>query len=245
MSDTTDTTLVRSVPFELERAEDSGAGLTLSGYAAVFNAITRIDSWEGTFDEQIAPGAFKRTLQRRTPVLQFDHGSHGVVGSIPIGSIDTLREDGRGLFVEATLHDNWLVEPVRDAIASGAISGMSFRFQVTADEWDDEGDVPLRTIRSVNLHELGPVVFPAYDSTSVAVRSEVVNVLTNDALRADLARALVLTGSSDELAVTESGTSDEPADAPAEGDITSDAKLRHRKAVALAKIKGILNDGTQ
>ena len=116
--------LTRAVPFQLERADGEGDGLTLEGYAAVFDAPTRIDSWEGTFDEVITRGAFAKTLKERTPVIQFDHGHHPLVGSIPIASPLTIKEDARGLFVKARLADNWLVQPVRDAIASGAIDGM-------------------------------------------------------------------------------------------------------------------------
>lgn len=192
--------LTRSVPFELDRADEGGDGLTLSGYAAVFNARTTIDSWEGQFEEQIAPGAFKRSINAGKPVLQFDHGRHPLVGSIPLGNIKTLREDQRGLYVEARLHDNWLVEPVRDAIASGAVDGMSFRFSVVRDSWEHPKSgskkLPVRTLEEVKLHELGPVVFPAYRQTTVGVRSEVVTLLDeimrDDDLRADLARALVL-----------------------------------------------------
>ena len=49
--------LIRSVPFEVIRSDDGGDGLTLTGYAAVFDTPTRIDSWEGCFDESIARGA--------------------------------------------------------------------------------------------------------------------------------------------------------------------------------------------
>ena len=87
--------------------------------------------------------------------------------------ITDLREDDHGLFVEARLRDNWLVEPVRAAIVNGAIDGMSFRFAVPdgGDDWDRSGPVPLRTVKEVRLFELGPVTFPAYDDTSVMVRS--------------------------------------------------------------------------
>ena len=159
--------------FDLIRA-DGGDGLTLSGYAAVFNSPTRIDSWEGEFDEVIAPGAFKRTIRSGTPVMQFDHGQHPLIGSLPIASIRRLREDARGLYVEANVFDNWMTEPLRDAIREQAISGMSFRFQVVKDEWANKSDpkkVPLRTIKEVRLFELGPVVFPAYADTSVSLRS--------------------------------------------------------------------------
>lgn len=163
--------LTRSVPFELERGTN-GDGLTLTGYAAMFDTPTRIDSWEGKFDEQISRGAFRKTIRERTPVLQFDHGHDSRTGSVPIGAISSLKEDKQGLAVTARLHDNELVKPIRDAIESGAIDGMSFRFQVVKDSWDESGDVPLRTIKEVRLMELGPVVFPAYASTSVGVRSQ-------------------------------------------------------------------------
>jgi len=168
----------RMVPFEVTRAGDDG--LTLEGYAAVWDQPTMIDSWEGRFAERIARGAFARTIKARTPVLQFDHGSHPLIGSIPLGTITSLREDDRGLFVRARLSDNWLVEPIRDAIRDGAVNGMSFRFRAIRDEHDDDAewaktfgdDVPGRTLLEVAMPELGPVVFPAYDATEVGVRNE-------------------------------------------------------------------------
>lgn len=222
----TDDILCRSVPFEL-RASGTGDGepdgLTLDGYGAVFGSPTRIDSWEGTFDEEIARGAFKKSLNERTPVLQFDHGRHPMVGSIPLGSFETLREDANGLHVVARLHDNWLVQPVRDAIRSEAIPGMSFRFSVVKDEWrtaagrvispdkvdehlllsdrNDPQTIPSRTLTEVKLYEVGPVVFPAYADTTVGVRSrELAALLTDPQVRAEVARALV-------------GTPSEPSDA--------------------------------
>lgn len=182
----------RNVPFELERSDESD-GLTLRGYAAVFDSPTRINSWEGEFDEQIARGAFSRTIAERKPVLQFDHG-RGLVGSLPIGNITRLREDRRGLYVEARLFDNWAVQPIRDAIAGGAISGMSFRFMVPddGDTWAKRpGDVPLRTLTDVDMVELGPVVFPAYRDTEVSVRAaEMVEALGDEALRREVALLL-------------------------------------------------------
>lgn len=180
--------LVRSVPFQVESASDDG--LTFRGYAAVFGASTVIDSWEGRFEETVAPGAFKRTLSERTPVFQFDHGQHPMIGSIPLGKITEAREDARGVYVEARLHDNWLTQPVRDAIASKSITGMSFRFEPLQDRWVDhdgselrdvdqirraisrsEGPMPRRTLVQVRSKEMGPVVFPAYEDTTAEVRS--------------------------------------------------------------------------
>ena len=228
--------LARSVPFHIERAVEGGDGLTLEGYAAVFDSPTRIDSWEGRFDEVIARGAFAKTIKERTPVIQFDHGSHPLVGSIPLGSIEKLSEDTHGLHVKARLHDNWLVQPVRDAIASGAVDGMSFRFSVVKDTYDESGDVPLRTVQEVKLYELGPVVFPAYADTSVGVRSrEVAALLADPVARAELARALVLGTPADEAA--SAGTSDPEAAAPAQEPPAHSGMTPNERARVLALIK--------
>lgn len=164
----------RSVPFELDQTRD---GLTFSGYAAVFNSPTRINSrFEGEFDEVILEGAFRNSLTAKTPVLMFDHGQHPLVGSLPLGVITRAEEDSTGLHIEARLTDNWLVQPVRDAVRDGAISGMSFRFSVSkkGEKWQSRsGDVQLRSIHDFDaVPELGPVVFPAYEPTTASVRSQ-------------------------------------------------------------------------
>lgn len=170
----------RYAPFEM-RAESDEDGLTLEGYAAVFDSPTRIDSWEGNFDEVIERGAFAKTIGERMPVMQFDHGRDVATGSVPIGAIESIREDDTGLFVRARLHDNARVEPIRQAIASGAIDGMSFRFRVNRESWADKDQpIPTRTIREVDLFEVGPVVFPAYASTSVGVRSLLADLDTDE-----------------------------------------------------------------
>lgn len=163
--------ILRSAPFELRSSAEESDGFTLEGYAAVFGSETRIDSWEGLFDEVIERGAFKKSISERMPVMQFDHGKDAATGSVPIGSIEEIREDDHGLYVRGRLHDNERVKPIRQAIASRAIDGMSFRFRVHDDIWDHSKKVPLRTLRQVEVPELGPVVFAAYTATSVGVRS--------------------------------------------------------------------------
>jgi HK97 family phage prohead protease len=165
---------VRSFGFQFEERSRNSDGRTLEGYAAVFNTPTRIAAVGGDFDEVITPGAFTRSIRSRMPVLQFEHGRDPRVGAVPIGAIEDLSEDSQGLHVRATLFDNPVVEPVRQAIAGRAIKGMSFRFNVVdnGDKWARRsGDVDLRTVGDADVHELGPVVFPAYDSTTVSVRS--------------------------------------------------------------------------
>lgn len=181
--------LTRSVPFEAIPSDD---GLTFEGYAAVFGQRTEIDSWEGHFTEEFLPGAFTRTINAKTPVMQFDHGKHPFIGSIPLGTIKELREDAQGLYVKARLHPNWMIEPVRDAIREGSIDGMSLRMAVIQDDWT-KGTIPHRAIREARVPELGPVVFPAYAGTTASVRSrELAALLADPELRSQLAQALIL-----------------------------------------------------
>lgn len=163
----------RVLPFELRDAspDAGGDGLTFTGYAAVFNSPATIRDSLGEFSESIAAGAFADSLRERTPVLMFNHGKHPLIGDMPLGRITTAREDDHGLYVEARLTDNWLIQPVRDAVRDRAVDGMSFRFQVPAggDTWNR--DQTERTVTRASVSELGPVVFPAYPITTASVRS--------------------------------------------------------------------------
>lgn len=165
---------IRTVPFDLASAEVNGDGLTFEGYAAVYNTPTRIAGWDEDFDEQVAPGAFRSVSGGNYPVLMFEHGRHPLIGTMPLGRITDARDDPAGLWISARLIDNWLIQPVRDAVAAGALDGMSFRFTVDdgGETWmNRSGDVPLRTLTSLTVPELGPVVFPAYEPTTASVRS--------------------------------------------------------------------------
>jgi len=242
--------LTRQVDFLVARDDAGSDGLTLEGYAAVFNTPTRIDSWEGRFDEVIAPGAFKRTIDRKGPKgirLQFNHGQDTMFGELPIGAIEELREDSRGLYVRARLHDNWFVQPIRDAIASGAVQGMSFRFIVHGEQWDRDGDVDLRTIREIELFEVGPVVWPAYPETAVGVRSEQPNDPTQ-LLRAlldahpDVRSELLRDGPTDAPTVEDDGPADVLATADAPADTAPRRDLAAERDAYLAVLRGFISE---
>lgn len=247
--------LCRSAPFELLRAEPDaqGDGLTIDGYGAVFNSPTHISSWEGDFDEVIAPGAFRKSLRERTPIMQFDHGNHPLVGSLPLGRWDTAEEDAHGLHVVGRISDNWLMQPFRDAIRDGGVTGMSFRFSVVREEWTD-GDGKkikpedlvdllwhgsssdrgplLRTLKEVKSSEVGPVTWPAYQDTSVGVRDAAARFIVDlgrldlrtERARSELARAVAL---ADQAAP-------KPSDAPAAPDAAPPAPSEPQSTAASA-----------
>lgn len=163
---------------EFRADESDGLGLgTLTGYAAVFNEETIIDSWEGQFVERVAPGAFRKTLADRGDRIKvlFNHGFDPSIGDKPLGKPSVQEEDERGLRVEVPLDDTSYNRDLVASLRSGALDGMSFRFSVTREEWDDTDDddraLPIRTLKEVRLYEYGPVTFPAYEATTAGVRA--------------------------------------------------------------------------
>jgi HK97 family phage prohead protease len=156
------------VQFEL-RAVEGGDGMTFTGYAAVFNS----PSEPLPFIERIAPGAFKRSLRARNDIkLLWNHDTGSVLGSTRAGTLK-LEEDNYGLRVTAVLPETTLGKDVRTLVQRGDVNAMSFGFSVPAngDSWNTEGTE--RTLRSVRIHEVSIVAFPAYSQTAgtASVRS--------------------------------------------------------------------------
>lgn len=138
-----------------------------AGYAAVFGDDADIG---GYFREVIAPTAFTETLKNADVRAYFDHDRGRVLGRSSAGTL-RLSVDDKGLAVEIDLPDTTDGRDVRTLIDRGDISGMSFGFIVTHDEWDESSDPPTRTIHEVDLREVSIVSEPAYDGTSIALRS--------------------------------------------------------------------------
>ncbi|MGW4388209.1 HK97 family phage prohead protease [Streptomyces sp. NPDC004685] len=161
------------------RADDAGS--RFGGYAAVFNSRTAIGNplrWG--FYEEIAPGAFSKTLTEGDARMLIDHDSYYVVSRVSAGSL-TLAEDEQGLAVDSALDGE--LSYVRDLTANlrnGNVSGMSFGFYVIKDEWNQETievdgadpvPVDVRVIREVRLIEVSAVTFPAYPETEAELKA--------------------------------------------------------------------------
>lgn len=171
----------------LSRAK-GGDGRTIVAYAAVFSEPTSINDQDGSYDEQIAPVAFNRTLAegRAIPVFynhaRTVHGSPSELGSVPIGSpVEPPRPDGRGLLTTTRLNQTQLADQVLASIRNGDPMGMSFtgRFVRSAPARPRGGYAPDRsgartlvTRTDIGLLEYGPTPTPAYPGAAVVgVRS--------------------------------------------------------------------------
>ena len=155
----------RSLTGSVEKRADDNKR-TLVGYASVFNSPTDIG---GMWIETVAPGAFAETISGDVRAL-VDHDMGRVIGRTKSGTL-RLSEDAHGLRCEIDLPDTTDGNDLWALIERGDISGMSFGFQVTKNEWDETGDIPKRTIQKVELYEVSAVAFPAYDDTELGKRS--------------------------------------------------------------------------
>lgn len=150
-------------PLEIRAGDEQR---TVAGYAAVFGSAADIG---GQFREIIVPGAFRDAVRGDVRAL-IEHDSGRVIGRTTAGTL-RLSEDDVGLAVEIDLPDTQDGRDLATLIARGDISGMSFGFIVTHQQWDETGDIPTRTIEAVDLREVSVVAFPAYDGTSIALRA--------------------------------------------------------------------------
>lgn len=168
-------------------------GKTLFGHFARFNEWNRIDSAiEGTFLERIAPGAFTKTFQERTPKILFNHGKDPAIGDKVIASSRSFGEDETGPTLDGELLDG--LDPLLVSGLRAGAYGMSYRFSIPngKDEWNRSAKIaahnpqglPERTIREAMVYEAGPVTWPADPGTNAGVRS-LTDAYTLDTLAAD------------------------------------------------------------
>lgn len=139
------------------------------GYAAVFNKPS-LDL--GGWRETIRPGAFRKVLEAGPDVRALvDHDPTRILARSAAKTL-MLREDDKGLYVEILPADTQVGRDILTSIERGDVTGMSFSFRTQTDDWHMEDGEPMRELLEVaELYDVGPVTFPAYPDTQVAVRS--------------------------------------------------------------------------
>ena len=156
---------VRSgIPAEIRADAD---GIRVEGYAAVFGEEADIG---GMFREVIAKGAFAEAIGRDDVVFLINH--EGLPLARTRSGTLKLSEDARGLKIETTLDpDDPDVKSIAGKMKRGDLDKMSFAFFPEVQEWDETGNMPLRTIRKASLYDVSVVTTPAYEGTEIALRS--------------------------------------------------------------------------
>ena len=174
----TDIYRAASAPVEV-RNED---GDTLHGYFSVFGNPYRISSfWEGDFYEKVEPGAFARAIKERGNSIRvlLEHGFDPQVGNKTLGKMQKISEDSRGGTYEAKLYtEASYVKDLLPGLRNGDYEA-SFRFRVREDHWDYDPErtdwnpegLPVRTLKDVDVLEVGPCLFGANPEATSGVRS--------------------------------------------------------------------------
>lgn len=159
---------VRSVAEAVTRAAGEGDAVRpIVGYGAVFGRDANIG---GYFIERIAEGAFTKAIGRDDVRCLFNHSRMHVLARTASKTL-RLAQDDKGLRYEADPPDATWARDLVVSIDRGDINQSSFGFRSEREEWDETGDIPVRTILEVELFDVSPVTYPAYDDTEVGLRA--------------------------------------------------------------------------
>lgn len=167
------------------RLKTEGEKNTLEGYAAVFDQWTQIGSEKWGFREVIRAGAFKTTIREADIRGLFNHDANLVLARNRAGTL-RLLEDSRGLHYEMDLGRQSYAIDLRESIERKEITGNSFSWETIKDSWDNSQNE--RQLLECRLFDVGPVTFPAYEQTSLSLRSLEESGIDIDALTVLLAR---------------------------------------------------------
>jgi HK97 family phage prohead protease len=132
-------------PLPGNRGAPGRAGARFAGYAAVFDRPDR-------GGDVVRAGAFARSLKRGAGVvpLLWQHDP-----ARPVGRIEYLREDRRGLRVIARLSGGRAGQAAAALLREGKVAGLSFGYKVRK----ASGQVP-RELTEVELVEVSLVTVP-------------------------------------------------------------------------------------
>lgn len=161
----------RVISLEKFQTREEDGKRYLDGYYSVFNQPYEVfPGWI----EDIAPGAFSRTLRENRDVkVLWNHNTDIVLGSTA-NRTAYLSEDERGLHGPTEINEE--DQDAKNAFARvkrGDVRGCSFGFDIRGMEerWDSDGTYRTR-LTDIELYEVSPCTFPAYGQTSVMARNK-------------------------------------------------------------------------
>jgi len=130
-------------------ADDDG---TFEGYASVFNN-------KDLGNDVIKQGAFSESIKGKKPKqikLLYQHKTDE-----PIGVIDSLVEDTRGLKIKGRLAmGTQKGKEVFELMKMGALDSMSIGYRLSPDDYKYSDKLKKRTITNLDLMEISMVTFP-------------------------------------------------------------------------------------
>ena len=158
----------RTFSSEVRAAKQSDGTVRMAGYAAMWDREA-----DGLpFREVIKRGAFADSLGRGDDVfLLVNHDTDQLPLARRSAGTLSVAEDDMGLHVTAELDPaNPRAAELASALERGDVDKMSFAFRVAADGSTKTED-GVRELRALDLYEVSVVTWPAYNATSVGLRS--------------------------------------------------------------------------
>jgi Escherichia/Staphylococcus phage prohead protease len=161
----------RFTRFPLEvRTDPNGGQKHIYGYAACFNKLSRK---LGGFVEQVNNTAFNESRTDNWPdvVCRFNHKDDFLLGTTHARTLD-LHIDETGLAYNVIPPQSRA--DILEYVDRGDVRHSSFAFRVFpgGDEWGvSEFNYPMRTLTSVQLVDVAPVLDPAYPDSTAAARA--------------------------------------------------------------------------
>lgn len=165
----------RSYNFEMRAEKDEAQRYVIEGRAIVYDSMTDL----GWCNEVIEAGALTETDLTDVRFL-VNHD----ISKIPLArsrrnnenSTMQLIVDDEGLKIRVYLdvENNTEARNLYSAIQRGDITGMSFMFSISDEEWEElESEKPTRRIKSIfSVVEVSAVTFPAYEDTEIYARDK-------------------------------------------------------------------------
>jgi HK97 family phage prohead protease len=158
------------------RADEDDEGPIIEGTGTVYDTWATIGRY-WPFREKFAPGAFSKTLTDGADVRSMKN--HDINHLLARTKAETLElwEDDEALRYRIHVNpDDPSAMSTHAQVKRGDIDGSSIWFEVVAEQWtfanEDNGlEMDEVIVTEGKLHETGPVVFPAYETTESHARA--------------------------------------------------------------------------
>ncbi|MFT7830044.1 phage major capsid protein [Priestia megaterium] len=163
---------LRQIEVDLTGVTQESGDLLVSGYVNETGQWSQPLGRDEQFVERIMPGTFKRALDKGNDIhFLAEHDNNKLLASTKNGSL-TLREDDKGLFMEARISPTSWGKDYHQLITDGLLTNMSFGMGVINDKWEKRSDgTYARSINELMLAEVSVVRNPAYVQSSIQARS--------------------------------------------------------------------------
>ena len=165
----------RNFTFDIRADTDEDNGAYITGRPIVFESKTNL----GYCDEVIRRGALddadlsdvRFLVNHNTDMIPLARSQAGNKNSTMQIQTD---KDGLTMRVNLDIENNAEARALYSAVQRGDISGMSFMFTITGDEWENlDSEHPTRYINTIGeVSEVSAVTFPAYESTEISARDK-------------------------------------------------------------------------